>query len=121
MVWYPRFPKTAYMQSHSWWYICGMRKCSQGHVDGNIRNVGFVFRMARSQEGAGAETGKTEEKNEEEEDRRLRYGSLPSQIHGMATLPLSTRNIFSLGRVPRVGLCVEGKNKQTKPPPAANQ
>lgn len=29
--------------------------------------------------------------------------------------------IFSLGRVPRVGLCVQGKNKQTKPPPAANQ
>lgn len=41
-----------------------MRKCSQGHVDGNIRNVGFVFRMERSQEGGGAEVGKTKEKNE---------------------------------------------------------
>lgn len=71
-VWCPGFPKTAYTQSHAGWYICGMRKCSPGHVGGNLGNVAFVFGMERSQGGGGGggKIGKTEEKNEEEEDRR---------------------------------------------------
>lgn len=49
-----------------------MRKCSQGPVDGNIGNVGFVLRMERSQVGGGggSKIGKAEEKGKEEEDRR---------------------------------------------------
>ena len=94
-IWCPGFPKTAYTQSHAWWYIRGMRKCSQGHVDGNIGNVGFVFRMERSQGcGGGDMIGKTDENYEEEEDSQPQEGSVPSQIHRSTSLPPSISNHF---------------------------
>lgn len=78
--------------------------------------------MERSQVGGGGgKIGKAEEKGKEEEDRRPQQGSLPPKSADWPDWPHLQVIIFSLGRVPGVGLCAQGKNKQTKPPPAANQ